>query len=406
MRLLPSDPDIATIMSRISNGDLNLQPDFQRGEVWSYVKRQKLIDTILRDWHIPPIHVIENSITGKQDVLDGQQRLVSIRDFVQNQIYIDGSIQPLDKNILQLDGLSYENLPEPWRRKFEQFTVRVFRIVDYKPGEPAEIFFRLNQPVALTTAEQRNAFYGPARQQIRDLVSLMDSLHLDKEFIGFSNSRMAYDDVIARFCTSLKSRSLWDKVTAAVLADKYRSETPFSEDVIKEAQESVVMLAETRNYQQRKIRFNKATLYSWLLFIVEARSVRSIQLTPKHLADFLVSFESARSTTKVIDGFEQENFSVVKIPGGFIKQLLALYNDRSSSRVSDVSSVVYRDLAIWIMYVLFLSTTYDIRRSEDQHISHIVQSLASGSSIDYEEIYDAEMVLSEIVNRYRWGATL
>ena len=61
MRLLPSDPDVETIVGRIKNGDIDLQPEFQRGEVWSKLKKQRLIDSILRDWHVPPIHVIENS---------------------------------------------------------------------------------------------------------------------------------------------------------------------------------------------------------------------------------------------------------------------------------------------------------------------------------------------------------
>src|SRR5690349_23840322 len=103
MRSLPSDPDIRTIVSRIDTKDLNLQPEFQRGEVWSKLKKQRLIDSILRDWHVPPIHVIENPKSRKQEVLDGQQRLAAIRDFVQGSFTVDGSIQPYDEGINSLD---------------------------------------------------------------------------------------------------------------------------------------------------------------------------------------------------------------------------------------------------------------------------------------------------------------
>ncbi|WEL43147.1 DUF262 domain-containing protein [Pseudomonas sp. CBSPBW29] len=82
MRLIPSDPDVETLVSRINSGEVDLQPDFQRGEVWSKSKKQRLIDSILRDWHVPPIHVIEDNYTGRLEVLDGQQRLAAIRDFV------------------------------------------------------------------------------------------------------------------------------------------------------------------------------------------------------------------------------------------------------------------------------------------------------------------------------------
>src|SRR5437762_11786862 len=94
MRLLPSDPDVETIVSRIQSGDIDLQPDFQRGEVWGRLKKQSLIDSILRDWHVPPIHVIENAKTRKHEVLDGQQRLAAIRDFVDGQFPVNGQIEP------------------------------------------------------------------------------------------------------------------------------------------------------------------------------------------------------------------------------------------------------------------------------------------------------------------------
>ncbi len=58
MRLIPSDPDVETIVSRIRRRDLILQPEFQRGEVWSDVKKRRLIDGILRNWHVPPVHVV------------------------------------------------------------------------------------------------------------------------------------------------------------------------------------------------------------------------------------------------------------------------------------------------------------------------------------------------------------
>src|SRR6266480_6564706 len=145
MRSLPSDPDITTIVSRIENRDLDLQPAFQRGEVWSKVKKQRLIDTILRDWHVPPIHVIEVAESRKQEVLDGQQRLAAIRDFIRGDFSVDGKIEPIDKAIVKLDGLKYRDLPHEWRRRFDQFTIRVFRIVDYEQAEPGELFFRLNQ---------------------------------------------------------------------------------------------------------------------------------------------------------------------------------------------------------------------------------------------------------------------
>lgn len=219
MRLIPWDPDVETIARRIKTGDIDLQPDFQRGEVWTQPKQKRLVDSILRAWHIPPIHVVENEETKVQEVLDGQQRLAAIRDFVNGVFAVDGRIEPYDEEIYGLHGTRYEELPVEWRRKFDQFSIRVFKIVEFEPEEPAELFFRLNQPTKLTSAEQRNAFFGPARSLVKKLASSFNDVP-----IGFSNARMAVDDVVARVCMSVESGTVLKKVTATKLANRYRSD--------------------------------------------------------------------------------------------------------------------------------------------------------------------------------------
>src|SRR5690606_4793964 len=184
MHLTPSDPDIATLYRKIVQKRLDLQPNFQRGEVWGKAKKQRLIDSILRGWHIPPIHVIQVPNSDKQEVLDGQQRLAAIRDFLEGELAINGQLDPAEPTIIELDGLSWNDLPEAVAGKIEDFTIRLLTISDYKPGEPGELFCRLNQPTNLTSAEQRNAYFGEARQQVKDLSEQMVE-------IGFSRENLA-----------------------------------------------------------------------------------------------------------------------------------------------------------------------------------------------------------------------
>jgi hypothetical protein len=304
MRLLPSDPDVQTIVGRINSGDIDLQPEFQRGEVWGRAKKQRLIDSILRDWHVPPIHVIQNSQTGKQEVLDGQQRLASIRDFVDNQFPVDGNTQPIDGSIESLDGMYYRELSSDWRRRFNQFTIRLFRIVDYRSGEPAELFFRLNQPTSLTAAEQRNAFFGPVREQIKELVEALSERELDKSFFGFSNSRMAYDDILARTALAVERRSISEKITSADLTDLYRSDRSLGNSTLVVIQNGIDKLAAARSLVSEWPKFNKATTFSWLIFLVRA-DLRAInEPSARDLAGFLPFFEQFRkSPTHRSEGF-------------------------------------------------------------------------------------------------------
>ncbi|WP_455717458.1 DUF262 domain-containing protein [Anaerosporobacter sp.] len=106
MKCTTSDLEIETIYNRIKAGDINLQPNFQRGEVWTIQKKKKLIDSILREWKIPPIHVV-SSDKEVDEVLDGQQRLVAICDFIENKFGIDGFIEPMESKVKLLDGVNY-----------------------------------------------------------------------------------------------------------------------------------------------------------------------------------------------------------------------------------------------------------------------------------------------------------
>lgn len=402
MRLLPSDPDVATIVARIKNHDINLQPEFQRGEVWSTAKKQKLIDSILRDWHVPPIHVIEVKGTAQQEVLDGQQRLVSIRDFVNGEFTVDGHTEPYNEGLAGLDGLRYSSLPTDWRRRFDRFTVRIFLITDYESSEPGELFFRLNQPMSLTAAEQRNAFFGPARQQVKVLVAFMDQVGIDKSFLGFSNSRMAYDDVLARLCCSLEAGTLNEKVTAAMLAGRYRSDTPFGEDILHQAEASLSLLAQSKSDIRTAVRFNKATLFSWLWFINEARNQFLVGATSEWLGSFITFFESSRKHFLSPERDEKTWVDYkANLPPAFLAQLIYVYNDRSSARVADVASVVFRDVVTWVLFEIFLTSRPDLGVVDDYRLRWIEDHLANQQS-NLKEL-SAETFIEGLLRKHKWG---
>lgn len=348
MRLLPSDPDIETIVSRIKSGDIDLQPDFQRGEVWSQAKKQRLVDSVLRDWHVPPIHVIEDVQTRKQEVLDGQQRLVAIRDFIDGEFSLDGKIEPIDDGLAPLHGCKYRDLPDVWKRRFNQFTIRLFRIVDYRAGEPGELFFRLNQPTSLTGAEQRNAFFGPVRAQIKELVEALEEMGLDKNFLGFSNSRMAYDDVLSRVALFIERGSLDAKVKSSDLIELYRSETPLAQDTTRLIYESLKLFSETRRHRKFGMRFNKATLSTWLMFTVRCLLHDYRWMTPEILSKFIDHFEEMRLLGSLQSGLVASLVSS--------DWLFNVYQSRSTARVADVSSVLLRDATLWLVFHDFVTT--------------------------------------------------
>jgi hypothetical protein len=391
MRLIPSDPDIRTIVNRINDGDINLQPNFQRGEVWGESKKVRLIDSILREWHVPPIHVVEIKESGKQDVLDGQQRLVAIRDFVKGQFQVDGSIEPISEEILKIDGVKYDELPDFWKRRFDKFTIRVYSITDYLPSEPGELFYRLNQPTNLTSAEQRNAFYGPAREQVKMTVELFNEWGLTRREIGFSNSRMAYDDVIARLCLYLDEGNLREKVTANVLADKFRAEEGFTDYAISQAKKAVVMFSEAVKIFDESIRFNKATLLSWLLFLTQLKEVESNREI-REIGAFIYNFEISKSSYK-------NGYTKFDLPYNVSIGLFSIFSDRSSSRVADVSSVLIRDVIIWIHFYTYIKG-FHFNLNKNRRMYTIGDFL---NNLNISKDLDIENAILEFIDTSDWG---
>ena len=358
MEISSSDPDVETIYNRIRSSQWNLRPDFQRGEVWSEQKKARLIDTILRGWHVPPVHVVRIAEKQEEEVLDGQQRLAAIRDFKSGALKVNGRLPPRNETCEQLHGLRFQDLPPEVQRFFDRQTIRVLTILKYEPDEPGELFYRLNQPTSLTAAEQRNAFFGPVRSQIRELVEMAESQGVNEATIGFSNSRMAYDDVIARLAATLQSQSLWEKISAGRIAEIYRSSEPLSDEVNARLMHCVrtcaavvsVAYANTpralRASPTQVLALNKATLFSWMLFIVEA-DLPETQV--EAIAAFLVRFEHVRELEKLFgetNKVTDEYFGV-----GRASRLLEIYNDRASARVADATSIVLRDAITWIFAV-------------------------------------------------------
>jgi len=393
MRLTPSDPDIQTLIGRIRDREIELQPEFQRGEVWSTAKKQRLVDSILRDWHIPPIHVIVDADTKQQLVLDGQQRLVAIRDFVSGLFPMDGRIEPLVDALRSQHGKRYSELPLELKRRFDQFTIRVFRITDYSSAEPGELFYRLNQPTALTAAEQRNAFFGETRGQIKSLVNALNHAGLDDKFWGFTNARMAYDDILSRAALYLEHNSLKKKVTAGTLADRFRSGAPFSADAMESLGRVIQLLREARDEMRGSWSLNKATAQSWLVFWCVADRLLRNELRPSLIGRFMSTFETRRGI------YEIGLFDDSGPDGKHHVALLRSYEDRSTSRVADTLSVQIRDFVLWSWFLM-----------DEPHSGALVQErsvpLRTLAGVLRQPFLEEWGAVDKLVASLNWGETL
>ena len=356
MKIDERNERIIRIYDDIDSGEISLQPDFQRGEVWPSSKKKLLIDSILRRWHIPPVHVVVMD-DGTYEVLDGQQRLTAIRDFIDNRFAIDGNIEPKDDNIKELHGKRYRDLEGVVKREFDRFTLKINEINDYNSGEPSELFHRLNQTIKLTSSEARNAIYGSVRNSIAELVDEMDEKNINRDILGFSNSRMAYNDLLSRVIVFLESGSLRAKISESSLNNRYRADEAVDVRIITSISASFDVLNylnEVKDSFELLPQLTKASSLNWI-YLACTFDINNIDFDIEAFSDAFFSLELARAAVKSnekIPAWIIEHFDLDEVT---LREVVLLYIERSSSRVMSIGSILIRDL----IQLLSLSRSID-----------------------------------------------
>jgi len=87
---------VTLIAQMISNGDIDLNPDFQRNLVWDHIQKSRLIESILLRIPLPMFYFAEDK-DGKLSVVDGLQRISTIKEFMDNKFPLK-KLQYLDES--------------------------------------------------------------------------------------------------------------------------------------------------------------------------------------------------------------------------------------------------------------------------------------------------------------------
>jgi hypothetical protein len=217
--LEPFDPDAISItqkvvpmdslIRRLKQGSIHLSPAFQRNEVWDATRKSRLIESLML--HVPlPMFYVAADEEGRWEVVDGLQRLSTIRDFMIGDK--DGSLLKL-KNLEFLgekyDGKTFkwiESEPSTQKLANDIFETEM-RFTVINPGTPEavkrNIFKRINTGgMPLTGQEIRHALYEGQSSVL--LAELVDSAAF-KRIMGkkINDSRMGARELILRFVSFL-----------------------------------------------------------------------------------------------------------------------------------------------------------------------------------------------------------
>lgn len=150
--------DISWFIDLDRNGQLDLDPPYQRRSVWSTRDRRFFLDTIFRGYPSPSIFLFKatkQSGAISYEVVDGKQRLETILRFHRGEIAI-----ARDFGDMELDGKKWKHLASDHRQAFSDYVLPVefIRIVD--GGQVNQVFDRLNRNSRrLARQELRHARY-------------------------------------------------------------------------------------------------------------------------------------------------------------------------------------------------------------------------------------------------------
>jgi hypothetical protein len=182
-----------TLLRRLKQGTINLNPDFQRNYVWTTEKKCQLIESLMLKIPLPMFYVSSDD-KGNYTVVDGLQRLSTIRDYIIEKKF---KLQKLEFWGEQFNNFAFENLPTFIENRILE-TEFTFTVINTGTPEVVKrnIFKRVNRGGApLTDQEIRHALYsGKSTELLKDLASNEDFLKvtnssikanrmLDREFI-------------------------------------------------------------------------------------------------------------------------------------------------------------------------------------------------------------------------------
>lgn len=158
----------------------NFSPPYQRLSVWTDEKQSFFIDSILKNFPIPPIflrqHIDDRTGRTQYDVIDGKQRLSSIVRFINNEIPVATEFEGGAFDDEALVDVYFSQLDAPalseYKKKFWRYVIPI-EYIDTPSQELIDnIFDRLNRNgEPLTGQELRNAKFhdAPLLRLVREL---------------------------------------------------------------------------------------------------------------------------------------------------------------------------------------------------------------------------------------------
>ena len=194
------DFSIREFLTMKNDGELILQPLYQRNFVATDLIASKLVESILLDVPIPVVYLAEEQ-DGSYSVIDGQQRLTSFLSYLEGKFPDSRPFKLLGLKVLsELNRKLFLELDSELQKKIRSTTIHSIIIKkESNPDIKFEIFERLNTgSTKLNEDEIRNTVYRGSYIELLSELSENTTFH---ELIQKDNfkKRMIYRGMALRF---------------------------------------------------------------------------------------------------------------------------------------------------------------------------------------------------------------
>jgi uncharacterized protein with ParB-like and HNH nuclease domain len=195
-----ADYTIESLAQYVKNDEIAIQPSFQRNFVWDIKKASKLIESFLLGYPVPNILLGRPQNDDRMEVIDGQQRIRSVTDFLKGTFNGEAVFRLTGDIAEQYSNKTYTELDEPDQRRLRNAIMKAIVLV-YQENDPDlkyAVFQRINTgSIVLNQQEIRNCIYGGA---LNNLLSELNQNTVWRSYFSKKrDKRMRDEETILRF---------------------------------------------------------------------------------------------------------------------------------------------------------------------------------------------------------------
>jgi len=240
-----ADYPVDGLVKRLQSGDIQI-PQFQRKFVWTHAQCSRFIESLLLGLPVPGIFLSREEGTQKLFVIDGQQRLMTLKCFYEG--IINGREFRLRGVNEEFEGLTYNTLQDADRRRLDDSILHATIVRQEEPEDDQSsiylVFERLNTGgTPLSPQEIRACVYHGA---FNDLLRKLNADPDWRKIYGKESKRAKDQELILRFFALLYNQSAYRRPMKVFLSDfmaRHRHLENLSEEELRRVFEDTIKYA-------------------------------------------------------------------------------------------------------------------------------------------------------------------